>query len=135
MQGNLEILNTALGHFSDPASRDRYLDLYADEAILHGYQGVGPGKANIAAFYAAIWQAFPDARVRVLDTLEAEDKVVCRFEMHATQQGAFQGIPATGRAIVLPGITILRFAGGKCVERWSQADFLGLMAQLGALPA
>lgn len=34
----------------------------------------------------------------------------------------------------MTGITILRFEGGKCVERWSQADFLGLMRQLGVIP-
>jgi hypothetical protein len=37
--------------------------------------------------------------------------------------------------MALPGITILRFAGGRCVERWSQADFLYLLQQLGAFPA
>jgi hypothetical protein len=34
-----------------------------------------------------------------------------------------------------PGITILHFAGERVVERFSQADMLGLMAQLGAIPA
>jgi hypothetical protein len=34
----------------------------------------------------------------------------------------------------MPGITILRFDAGRCVERWSQADFLGLLGQLGVLP-
>ena len=44
------------------------------------------------------------------------------------------GIPATGKRVSIAGITILRFGGGKVVERWSQSDFLGLLQQLGALP-
>jgi predicted ester cyclase len=44
------------------------------------------------------------------------------------------GIPATGRRVSVNGITILRFADGRCVERWSQTDFLGMLQQLGALP-
>ena len=48
--------------------------------------------------------------------------------------GPFQGMPATGKPFTLPGITILRFADGGCCERWSQADFIGLLQQLGALP-
>jgi predicted ester cyclase len=64
----------------------------------------------------------------------AADKVACRFVVHATHQGPFQGIAPTGKRIIQPGITILRFSEGKCVERWSQADFMGLLSQLGALP-
>jgi len=44
------------------------------------------------------------------------------------------GIPPTGKQVTMTGITILRFAGGKCVERWSEADFLGLLQQLGVVP-
>lgn len=52
----------------------------------------------------------------------------------STHQGDFMGIPATGKKIALTGCTILRFANGKCIE-WSQADFLGMLQQLGAVPA
>jgi predicted ester cyclase len=45
------------------------------------------------------------------------------------------GVPATGRVIALPGITILRFEGDRTVERFSQADMLGLLVQIGAVPA
>jgi hypothetical protein len=33
------------------------------------------------------------------------------------------------------GFTILRFSGGRCVERWSLVDSLGLLTQIGALKA
>jgi predicted ester cyclase len=32
-------------------------------------------------------------------------------------------------------MTILKFANGRVVERWSNADMLGLMVQIGAMPA
>ena len=44
------------------------------------------------------------------------------------------GVPATGRDAVLPITTILRVEDGHCLERWSTADMLGLMIQLGAIP-
>jgi len=47
----------------------------------------------------------------------------------------FMGVPATGAAITLPGITILRFRRDQVIERFSQADMLGLLVQLGAVPA
>ena len=40
------------------------------------------------------------------------------------------------RALAMPGvIDILRIAGGKCVEHWGQMDSMGLMQQIGAIPA
>jgi steroid delta-isomerase-like uncharacterized protein len=112
-----------------------YLQLYADDAVLHGYAGLGPGLANIRGFYQAFLAAFPDARLQLEDVIPAGDTVTCRFTLSGTHQGPFQGLPATQRAFSIPGITILRFQAGKCVERWSQADFLSLLQQLGAIPA
>jgi hypothetical protein len=39
----------------------------------------------------------------------------------------FMGVPASGTAIALPGITILHFRGNRVIERFSQADMLGLL--------
>jgi hypothetical protein len=50
-------------------------------------------------------------------------------------EGTVRGLPPTGKRVTLPGITTLRFAGGRCVGRWSQSDFLGLLQQLGATPS
>jgi hypothetical protein len=30
-------------------------------------------------------------------------------------------------------MTILRFANGRCIERWSVADFLPVLVQIGAM--
>lgn len=132
---NIATLERAVRNFSTPATHEAYFDLYTESTVLHGYTGVEPGLASIKQFYALIWTAFPDASIEGHDLFAAEDKVVYRFTMHGTHQGDFMGVPATGKPIALPGITILRFADGKCVERWSQADFMAVMQQIGALPA
>jgi predicted ester cyclase len=111
-----------------------YLQLYDPSVVLHGYAGVGPGFEGVQRFYESFWAAFPGSKLSFEDTFGSGDKLVCRFVMRGTHLGQFQNLPATGRPVELAGITILRFANGKCVERWSQADFLGLLVQLGALP-
>ncbi len=63
------------------------------------------------------------------------DKVTCRYTFSGTHRGPLMGIPPTGKAATIGGISILRFDGDKCVERWTQTDFLGLMQQLGVIPA
>ena len=112
-----------------------YLELYDASAVLHGYPGVEPGRASIRAFYEGFWVAFPGSQLGFEDVLAAGDEVAVRFVVDAVHGGPFQGLPPTGKRVTLPGLTILRFAGGRCAERWSQADFLGLLQQLGALPA
>ena len=123
----------ALDHFNrgDLAA---YLDLYAEDAVLHDF-GIEPGIDNIRRFYEGFRQAFPDAQVTTEDLIAEGDRIAERFTIRATHRGDFQGIPPTGTTITMNGITILRFAGEKCVERWTQADFLGLMQQLGVVPA
>jgi hypothetical protein len=48
-------------------------------------------------------------------------------------------VAAAGRRALLRFVDaaneIMRFAGGRCAERWSQADFLGLLPRPGAIPA
>jgi predicted ester cyclase len=131
---NRQALETALRNFSDPVHREAYLELYDPTCVLHGYPGVEPGIASIRAFYEAFWTAFPDVRITAEDFVEQGDKLACRFVCRGTHRGPFFGVPPTGKPIELGGMTILAFRGGRCVERWSQADFLSVLRQIGALP-
>jgi len=130
---NKSILQRAVENFNHPDRRTAYLELYDASCVLHGY-GLSPGIEAIKQFYQQFWAAFPDAHLTIEDMLAEGDKLACRFIVHVTHQGDFMGIPPTGKSVTVSGITIFRFANGKCVERWSQADFLGMMQQLGAIP-
>jgi len=79
--------------------------------------------------------AFSQPHTTIDDAIVEGDKVAWRWTFRGTHTGPLMGIPATGKAIAFTGITIDRVAGGKIVERWNQADFMGLMQQLGAIPA
>ena len=127
----------AIEAFNDPARRDDYFEtLYDDDVVLHGYtpEPLTP-KAVVKEFYAAIFAGFPDARVKVEQLLVDGDRLTIGFRFAGTHDGTFMGVPASGQAVDVPGITILRFAGGRCAERWSVADFLSLLVQVGAVPA
>lgn len=132
--GGVEALKRAKERWN-AGDLEGYLALYDQNAVLHGYAGVEPGIASIRQFYQDFWVAFSGAQLVFEDVFAFADRVACRFVVNAKHTGPFQGMPPTGRSFSLPGITILRFSGEHCVERWSQADFLGLLQQLGALPA
>jgi predicted ester cyclase len=126
------IVEKALANFSDPLRRDQYFELYGPEIVLHGYGEVGSGIESVKRYYHGFWDAIPDARVAADDMIEAPDKVVVRFSLTGTHRGRILGVDGTGKAIQLTGITVLRFAGKRCVERWSVTDSLALAIQLGA---
>jgi predicted ester cyclase len=63
------------------------------------------------------------------------DKVVVRMTHSATHKGEFMGIPPTGKSASFGEINIMRFTDGKIVEYWGQTDMMGMMQQLGIIPA
>lgn len=87
--------------------------------------------------YEMVRAAMPDLTFTSdMDLIVAEgDKVVVRGTVSGTHTGAdFFGVPASGKRLAWSGIDISRVVDGKIVERWLNADILGLMQQLGLAP-
>ena len=59
------------------------------------------------------------------------DKVAVCFTAKGTHDGAFQGIPATGKHFELSGMTVWRFVDGRIAEEWVFSNDLDLYRQLG----
>jgi steroid delta-isomerase-like uncharacterized protein len=129
---NRESLSHAIKCFSDPQRRNEYFQLYSDDIILHGYQGIEPGLESVKQFYYAFWKLFPDAKVLIQDLIGEGDPLVARYTITGTMHEPFMGVPATGQRIALPGISILHFRNGQCFERWTCSDSLVLWNQIGA---
>ena len=96
---------------------------------------LGGGIEEVKQYVSMILTTFPDLYYTVEDMIAEGDKVVARLTVSGTQQGAFLGIPSTGKHATITDIEIFRIANGKAVENWVQADFLGLLQQLGVVPA
>jgi predicted ester cyclase len=114
---------------------DGYLELYRDDIRLHGYAPEPMGKAEARGFYEATFAAFGSPQLDFHEVLWGGDACTVRFTMSGTHVGDLLGVPATGTEVAMPGITILHFEGDQVVERFSQADMLGFLIQVGALPA
>jgi steroid delta-isomerase-like uncharacterized protein len=93
--------------------------------------GVEGYKRGVAALRAA----FPDLHLALEDLVAAGDKVAFRYTMRGTHRGELMGLPPTGKSFAIGGMVFARIAGGKVVERAGNQDELGLLQQLGALPA
>lgn len=79
--------------------------------------------------------AFEHLDVTLNDLVAEGDLVAVRFTARGVHQGAFMGLPATGKSITMTGIEIFRIEDGRIAELWGEADLLGLMQQLGIVPS
>lgn len=92
-------------------------------------------REGFTQFAGAFYGAFPDLRHET-ETLIAEgDRVVGRFTLRGTHRREFQGIAPTGRQVAFGALVICRIADGKLTEIHMQMDGVGLLQQLGAVPA
>jgi len=93
--------------------------------------------ADLKRFIAAERAAFPDIHYVILgEPLADRDRVAVRWRATGAHTGAeWMGIRASGARVSVEGVTGIRVSGGKIVEHWADWDALGLMQQMGVVPA
>jgi steroid delta-isomerase-like uncharacterized protein len=97
--------------------------------------GLPPTKEGVKALVAMYRTAFPDTQFTVDDVLAEGDGVAVRWTARGTHQRELQGIPATNKQVTVTGMDLYRLDNGKIAEHWGTWDQLGLLQQLGAIPA
>lgn len=113
-------------------------ELLSPEFAWHGGMAPppgNPGPVGAKQVASAVVTAFPDRRITHEDIVAEGDRVVIRWKMTGTHQGDLMGIAPTGKSVTVTGFDEFRVADGKIAELWQEVDMLGLMQQLGALPA
>ena len=115
------------------AAVDRFLAAeYRDANALPGQE---PGREGAKRAFSLYQEVFPDLRYTIEEMIAEGDTVVTRVTFRGTHRGAFLGIPPTNRQVSVPAVHITRLVEGTIREHWSLMDDLGLMQQLGVVPA
>src|SRR3979411_2934767 len=113
-------------------------DLLSKDAPIYGL-GEGDmdvrGPSGFKPFFRNLRTSFPDLKIRIEDTIAEPDKAVVRVVLEGTHSGDGLGIPATGRRVRVAGIVIVYSSEGKLIAGWNSWDQLGLLRQIGAIPA
>jgi len=97
------------------------------------FPGQGPGLEGLQDVLRSMRTGFPDIVFAIKEQIADGDKIASRFEWTGTRQGAFLGIPATGRHVVVWGFVVDRLEQGRIKETRILMDTLGLTMQLGAV--
>jgi len=114
---------------------DALKSLTAPEFQLH-FDGMPTFENRDAGeFFRGFVAAFPGIQHEILDQFAANGRVATRIVVTGVQNGDFMGMPPTGRKISIGAINIHRFADGLIAEQWVNSDALGMLQQLGAIPA
>lgn len=103
--------------------------------VNHDMPAPAPGLEGFKQIITMFRAAFPDLSVTLEEVLAEGDEVSTRGRWTGTHKGEFMNIPATGKKVTVSYIDIWRVDKGKLAENWVQMDMMGLMQQLGVVPA
>lgn len=112
-------------------------EIFAADHVHHDPANpwAGPGPGPMKQLVSIYQSGFPDAHWGVDAIYESGDSVIARWTGSGTHRNDLQGIAPTGKSVKVAGIMIFRIADGKIAETWDLWDALGMLQQLGVVPA
>ena len=110
--------------------------LFAENVTINTTGAPGPLDFNAYKQVGyAFLAGFADLHPQIIEQLEDGNKVVTRLFWSGTQTGELNGIPPSGRTFRSESIVIDTIENGKIVDRREVSDMLGMLQQLGVIPA
>lgn len=110
-------------------------DLIHPDYVNYSMPMSSAGAAGLSGVLDAFFSAFPDMQIVLDDVIAEPDKVATRGHFTGTHRGAFMNVPPTNKQVMVQYIDVWKAHNGRLIENWVQMDFLGLLVQLGAMPA
>jgi steroid delta-isomerase-like uncharacterized protein len=109
-------------------------ELLAEDFTPHTWGPTPPGRDGLKQAIQRVSAGISDPKMTVEDMIAEGDRVAVRLTSSATHTGEFMGMPPTGKRYEIGEIHIFRIRDGRVCEHWHQADFTGMMQQLGTSP-
>lgn len=111
------------------------VDELMDPDCVEHQRGNAPGTDGAKDVIRTLHRWMSEFTLTIEDLAAVGDMVWSRNRARGVNTGSVMGKPPTGRRVEVEVIDIVRFEDGKIVEHWGIADQLGLMLQIGAIPA
>ncbi|MDQ0782339.1 ester cyclase [Chryseobacterium sp. W4I1] len=123
--------------FINTADEDLAQQLISPAASFHVPFQADPlqGPKGYLTIIGMMRNGFPDIQWSIEEMIAENDKVAVRFTMKGTHKGTFFNVPATGKQIAVSAMNFYRLSENQIIEEVGQPDLLGLLTQIGAVPA
>ncbi len=95
----------------------------------------GKGPELMSEIVKMFDSAFPDLKITVEGSMELANKTAAWGYWQGSHMGEFNGIPRTGKPLKVNYIEVWSEEDGKLRENWVQMDMVGMMQQMGVMPA
>lgn len=135
IQENKATLRRAAEAFNDPQDRSAWFDIHDSTCVARGLGPKPLALEGLKHFYQGLWNAFPDLHITIDDMVGEGETVAWRLTVTGTHEAEFRGVAPSGTRVTFAAHYVFRFCNGRIVERWTNFDRLGVMIQLGAIPA
>ncbi|MFO7623724.1 MAG: ester cyclase [Anaerolineales bacterium] len=117
---------------------DETYKIYADGFVFHRppFPSVEGKQANRASD-AGMLGAFSEIHSTCEEIIVEGDVAAIRWSWQAVHTGTSPslGIPPSGKQVQFSGCSVYHFQDDKLVEQWEFGDYLGLLQQMGVIPA
>lgn len=104
-----------------------------DHVVLDPAPGQEQGRAGLLSNLSRTRTAFPDLEYTIEEQIAEGDTVACYFIWRGTHQGAFLGVPPTGKRVTVRCMAFDHFVAGQCKATRMLMDIMSLMQQLGVV--
>ena len=117
---------------------------YIDEIIPDNFRDYPPkrffttplqGKQSLYDAVKGFRDGFSDFHFEMLQLVAEGDLVVYVGRATGTHDGTFFDVPPSGHKVSVLGINEFHLVNGQIVERWGVFDVMGMMQQIGLIPA
>ena len=93
------------------------------------------GHEAITTWYTDLFTAFPDLSPALVNRYQDGKVIIDEVMFSGTHDGAFLGIPPTGKAVKVAASVVYEFAGGAIIRESAYWDVATMLIQMGVLPA
>jgi steroid delta-isomerase-like uncharacterized protein len=128
-----ELIQRVLNEGDIPFAEKILSDAYVEGTPMPGGTA---DKAGAIAMFTMMRDMTPDMHIDIDDVIASGNKVAVRSTMTGTDTTGMPGMPATGKSFSMGAIDVFTFDDdGMNTEHYGVYDIMGMMMQLGHMPA
>jgi len=139
LASNKAVVTRLLEHVFNGRNLDDLSEVLSPDFVLNPLAAFPPQKAygpeGMRAVYEGFYAGIPDVRAETISMVAEGDEVTVYDRFGGTHSGQLGPFAATNKPLHWNVIHLYRLRDGKIVEDNVLVDALGLMQQVGAIPA